>query len=154
MIKSYKISFSGQVQGVGFRPYVYNLATEFNLKGTVSNNEDGVLIFALGDPQNITAFYKKLIDKGLATRISMWDYPLRDNGLFITYVFLTPGTKHEDVEKIILNEYELIKKNGVTAEEIARAKGQIRTQLAFSRDGSYSIEYVLNEAIAIGDWTK
>ncbi|GGK54975.1 MULTISPECIES: carbamoyltransferase HypF [Flavobacteriaceae] len=61
MIKSYKISFSGQVQGVGFRPYVYNLALEFNLKGTVSNNEDGVLIFASGDSQNITTFYQKLI---------------------------------------------------------------------------------------------
>ena len=62
MIKSYKISFSGQVQGVGFRPYVYNLAVEFNLKGTVSNNEDGVLIFARGDSQNIIAFYQKLIE--------------------------------------------------------------------------------------------
>ncbi|SNR67685.1 carbamoyltransferase HypF [Lutibacter flavus] len=62
MIKSYKISFSGQVQGVGFRPYVYNLALKFNLKGTVSNNEDGVLIFTSGNPQNISAFYKKLTE--------------------------------------------------------------------------------------------
>ena len=62
MIKSCKISFSGQVQGVGFRPYIYNLALEFNLKGTVSNNEDGVLIFASGDQQNISAFYKKIIE--------------------------------------------------------------------------------------------
>jgi len=99
-------------------------------------------------------FYKKIVDKGLATNISLWDYPLRDNGLFITYVFLTPGTKNEDVEKIILGEYELIRKNGVTDEEIARAKGQIRAQLAYSRDGSYSIAAVLNEAIAIGDWTN
>ncbi len=45
MLKTYKISVSGQVQGVGFRPYIYNLANQFKLKGTVSNNEEGVLIF-------------------------------------------------------------------------------------------------------------
>lgn len=97
--------------------------------------------------------YKKIVDKGLATRVSIWDFPFRDNGLFVTYAFLTPGTKHEDVEKIILNEYELLKNKGVTNKEIARAKGQIRAEQAYSRDGSYSIASNLNEAIATGDWT-
>jgi zinc protease len=98
-------------------------------------------------------FYKKLVDKGLATRISMFDFPFRDNGLFITYVFLTPDTKHKNVEDIILDEYALIKTNGISNEELARAKGQIRAEQAFSRDGSYSIASNLNEAIATGDWT-
>lgn len=97
--------------------------------------------------------YKKIVDKGLATRVSMWDFPFRDNGLFITYAFLTPGTKHEDVEKIILDEYELLKNKGVTNKEVARARGQIRAEQAYSRDGSYSIASNLNEAIATGDWT-
>ncbi|MBU0530016.1 insulinase family protein, partial [bacterium] len=97
--------------------------------------------------------YKKIVDKGLATSISMWDFPFRDNGLFITYAFLTPGTKHEVVEKIILDEYELLKNKGVTNEEVARAKGQIRAEQAYSRDGSYSVASNLNEAIATGDWT-
>ena len=97
--------------------------------------------------------YKKIVDKGLATSIIMWDLPLRDNGLFITYAFLTPGTKHEDIEKIILDEYELIKKKGITNEEVNRAKGQIYAEQAYSRDGSYSIASNLNEAIATGDWT-
>ena len=48
MLKTYKIGITGQVQGVGFRPYVYSLATEFSLTGTVSNNEKGVIIFASG----------------------------------------------------------------------------------------------------------
>lgn len=97
--------------------------------------------------------YKKIVDKGLATRVSMSDFPFRDNGLFITYAFLTPGTKHEDVEKIILDEYELLKNKGVTNKEVARARGQIRAEQAYSRDGSYSIASNLNEAIATGDWT-
>jgi len=61
MLKTYRISISGQVQGVGFRPYVYTLAQDFNLFGTVSNNEKGVLIFVTGSAISIQDFYKKLI---------------------------------------------------------------------------------------------
>ena len=59
--KTYKISISGQVQGVGFRPYVFTLATEFSLTGTVSNNEEGVNIFVSGLEESIQDFYYKLI---------------------------------------------------------------------------------------------
>ena len=31
MLKTYQITISGQVQGVGFRPFVYALAKEFEL---------------------------------------------------------------------------------------------------------------------------
>ncbi len=61
MLKTYKIAISGQVQGVGFRPFVYNLATEFFLLGTVSNNEEGVLIYVTGLEHTINNFYKKLL---------------------------------------------------------------------------------------------
>ncbi len=61
MQKTYKISISGQVQGVGFRPYVYSLAIEFSLAGTVSNNEEGVIIFVSGLEESIQSFYNKLI---------------------------------------------------------------------------------------------
>jgi len=111
-----------------------------------------ILSRILGDGKS-SRLYKKIVDKGLATSVSMWDFPFHDNGLFVTYVFLTPDVSHKDVEKIILDEYELIKNKGVTDEEIARAKGQIRAEQAYSRDGSYSIASNLNESIATGDWT-
>ncbi|MFH4964051.1 carbamoyltransferase HypF [Gaetbulibacter sp. M235] len=61
MLKTYKILISGQVQGVGFRPYVYNLANEFSLKGSVSNDENGVIILVQGSKQSINNFCDKLI---------------------------------------------------------------------------------------------
>ena len=62
MQKTYRITISGQVQGVGFRPYVHGLAMEFKLKGTVSNNEEGVIIFASGGDNHVQAFFNKLIE--------------------------------------------------------------------------------------------
>ena len=96
--------------------------------------------------------YKKIVDKGLATSLFMYDFPFKDNGLFIAYAFLTPGTDNQKVEDIILKEYSDIIKNGVDESEIMRAVAQIRATVAFSRDGSYAVASALNEAIAIGDW--
>lgn len=62
MPNTYKIVITGQVQGVGFRPFVYVLAKQFRLTGTVSNNEEGVIIQVTGPKESIGAFYKKLIE--------------------------------------------------------------------------------------------
>ena len=61
MLKTFKILISGQVQGVGFRPFVYTLAQKHELKGTVSNNEEGVIIYISGNTSAIQKFYKQLI---------------------------------------------------------------------------------------------
>lgn len=97
--------------------------------------------------------YRALVDKGAATEVLPWTTPLHDNGLFITYAFLTPGTAHASVEKNIVSVYEGIKKKGVTGAELSRAKAVVAAETAFGRDGVYAIAGALNEAIAIGDWT-
>ncbi len=42
--KSYRITITGTVQGVGFRPFVYRIAYDMGLCGTVSNGTQGVII--------------------------------------------------------------------------------------------------------------
>jgi len=61
MERTYSIKITGQVQGVGFRPYVFSLAKKHFLKGTVSNNEQGVIINVTGSERSINNFYKKLV---------------------------------------------------------------------------------------------
>ena len=58
MVKRAKITIKGIVQGVGFRPFVYNLADSLNLKGYVTNNSDGVSIEAEG--ANLPDFIERL----------------------------------------------------------------------------------------------
>jgi hydrogenase maturation protein HypF len=64
-MQTYKITISGQVQGVGFRPLVYGLAKSFSLTGTVSNNEEGVIIFVTGSKDSIHQFFDKLLKNPL-----------------------------------------------------------------------------------------
>jgi zinc protease len=160
--KSIPEMYTTEPKQEGARRLVVKRSGETGIVGIAHKTPEGlnedyfaiqVLARVLGEGKS-SRLYKKLVDKGLATSLFMWDYPFRDNSLFITYVFLTPDTKHEEVEKIILDEYELIKENGITDQELARAKGQTKAQLAYVRDGSFSIASVLNEAIAIGDWTN
>ncbi|WP_404784448.1 carbamoyltransferase HypF [Altericista sp. CCNU0014] len=50
----------GMVQGVGFRPFVYTLATELGLGGWVRNNDSGVDIEVEGSSSGLTAFVERL----------------------------------------------------------------------------------------------
>ena len=54
------IQFRGQVQGVGFRPFVYRLARELNLGGWVRNDAAGVTIEAQGSAARLEQFLTAL----------------------------------------------------------------------------------------------
>ena len=55
--KTVEIKITGIVQGVGFRPFLYNLAHTLNLKGYILNRGNaGVRLILQGDSQNIKKF--------------------------------------------------------------------------------------------------
>jgi len=58
---TYHIHIQGIVQGVGFRPFVYNLAYSNNLKGWVNNSSDGVHIEINADKAGTEAFLESII---------------------------------------------------------------------------------------------
>ena len=98
-------------------------------------------------------FYKNITDKGLTTSVYIWDSLFRDPGLFTVYANLSPDVDHKTVEKAVVDEYEKIKKDGVSDEEVKNAQTQLIASMKFRQDGSYAIASGLNEAIASGDWT-
>ena len=59
---TFHIHIRGQVQGVGFRPYVFRLAEEFLLRGTVCNASDGVHIEFTTHQIIAQDFYEKLLE--------------------------------------------------------------------------------------------
>lgn len=51
---------SGTVQGVGFRPFAYRLATELELGGHVRNGAEGALVEVEGEPERVAEFLRRL----------------------------------------------------------------------------------------------
>lgn len=55
-----RITVTGVVQGVGFRPFTYALARELGLSGSVGNTSAGVVVQVEGDPTDIAIFLRRL----------------------------------------------------------------------------------------------
>jgi len=56
--ETYIIQIKGLIQGVGFRPYIYKLATDLRFTGYVENRNDGVLIVVNSSDYKIKEFVK------------------------------------------------------------------------------------------------
>ncbi len=72
----------GTVQGVGFRPFVYRLATDEGLAGYVLNDERGVVLEVEGQPAAVSRFMRRLTDEAppLAVIESIADEALEPAG--------------------------------------------------------------------------
>lgn len=84
------IVVNGLVQGVGFRPFVYKIAVENNLKGFIKNSSIGVIIDIEGHKSSVETFIHDLQSKG-------------------------PELLH--IEKIIINDKELVNYKGFEIRE-------------------------------------
>lgn len=61
-MKTSHLTVSGQVQGVGFRPFIYRLAHQHQLKGTVSNQTGKVIISVQGEDEAVSQFTADILN--------------------------------------------------------------------------------------------
>jgi len=59
-MKRAEIEITGIVQGIGFRPFIYNLAGEHRIRGWVLNNEKGVFIDAESEDGTLERFIHEI----------------------------------------------------------------------------------------------
>ncbi|MCX7986864.1 MAG: carbamoyltransferase HypF [Bacteroidales bacterium] len=57
------ITVRGVVQGVGFRPFIYRLASQHRIKGWVKNTNEAVHIFAQGEEKSLKLFIEDIAAK-------------------------------------------------------------------------------------------
>ncbi|MCH9696608.1 MAG: carbamoyltransferase HypF, partial [Gammaproteobacteria bacterium] len=55
-----KLAITGLIQGVGFRPFIYNLAAKYGLPGWAANTSEGVIIDVEGSVTALDAFIDEL----------------------------------------------------------------------------------------------
>lgn len=86
MSLSFHIHIKGRVQGIGFRPFVYKLAKENGLHGSVSNTLDGVHIYMNSETLLVEKFIAQIRDnvpeQSLITSIDYVEIPYRSFGDF------------------------------------------------------------------------
>ena len=111
-----------------------------------------VLSAILADGKN-SRLYKAITDKNLSTGVQNFSGFNHDTTMHILFAPLAPGAKHEEVEQIVVDEIERLKKDGVTPAEVQAAVAKSLADSAFQRDGSFAIAGNLNESIAAGDWS-
>lgn len=92
------IDVSGIVQGVGFRPFIYRLATGLNLAGTIRNTPAGVAIEVQGKGEAVDEFLERLAKEAprLAriTDVAVRELPCDHDGEFRILASQT-GAKHQ-----------------------------------------------------------
>nr|WP_315487847.1 pitrilysin family protein [uncultured Rhodoferax sp.] len=106
----------------------------------------------LADGKN-SRMYKAITNKNLSTGVEAEMGIFHDTSMHIVFAPLAPGAKHDEVEAIVLQEVERLKKDGVTETELKAAAAKYAADSAFKLDGSFGIAGNINEFIAAGDWS-
>ena len=106
----------------------------------------------LTDGKN-SRLYKAITNKNLSTGVETDLSIVADPSLHMVFVPLAPGAKHDEVEAIVLQEIERLKKDGVTDVEVKATAAKNAADATFKLDGSFGIAGNINEFISAGDWT-
>ena len=81
-----QIRINGIVQGVGFRPFIYNLANRYHLTGTVTNSADGVIIEIQGRESAMDKFSNSIQVEAppisMISSMNSFEIPLKRNTAF------------------------------------------------------------------------
>ncbi len=97
-----KIAVRGAVQGVGFRPFIYRVATEMNLYGYVLNSTAGVTIEVEGEKNILDKFLFRIEkEKPRASVINSLEFSFLDPAGFNNFQILESDSK-EKISTLIL----------------------------------------------------
>ena len=95
--KTFKIQIKGRVQGVGFRPFVFNLAQRYKINGSVSNNSEGVIIKATTTQKKVTVFLEMLLkNPPTVSIISTYALEEVETEIFTTFS-IVPSAKSQNI---------------------------------------------------------
>ena len=110
-----------------------------------------VLTSILGTGVN-SRLYQALVEKGLATSADASNTTLRDPYPIVFTATVAPGVTHAQVEDSLKAALYRVGREGITEDELRKAKEQIEVSVIRSRDGTYAYASALGEAVASADW--
>ncbi len=108
--------------------------------------------FRTPPPQRSTRLYQRLVNKGLASAVNGGLVPTQDPFLYTISITATDGTPLQALEEAALAELDRVRADGITPEELRKAKHQLRARLVFENDSITSIAHQLGFFATIDDW--
>jgi len=99
--------------------------------------------FRTPPPQRRARLYRALVETGLASAVNAALLPTQHPFLYVVSVTVREGAAPEEVEAATLRELDEVRRLGVTAEELAGAKRQLRARLVFENDSVTNIAHQL-----------
>jgi len=112
-----------------------------------------VLTQILGD--GVTSrLHQKLVETNRCLGVHAFAMELHDPGVFQIFATIAPGVDHAEVEETVRSEVAALSSSPPTNGEVARARVQARTDLAFHHESPGQILAGLTEAVAMGDWRR
>ena len=99
--------------------------------------------FREAPPQRKARLYSALVERGLASSVSGSLLPTSDPFLFTVSLTAAAGVSLDVLEEAALAEMDRARSGGLSAQEITRAKRQLRTRLVLENDSVTSVAHQL-----------
>jgi zinc protease len=94
-------------------------------------------------PQRRARLYTTLVERGLASAVSGSILPTREPFLYNVSLTAMEGVPLASLEEAATREVERVRTDGLTEDEVARAKRQLRARLVFEADSVTNIAHQL-----------
>jgi zinc protease len=108
--------------------------------------------FRTAPPQRSARLYHALVNTGLASAVSGGLVPTQQPFLYTISLTATEGTPLDRLEEAVLAEIDRVRTGGITANELAKAKRQLRARLVFEQDSITNIAHQLGYFETITAW--
>jgi zinc protease len=108
--------------------------------------------FRTPPPQRSARLYRGLVDKGLASAVIGALLPTQDPFLYSISLTATEGTLLSALEEATLTELDRVRTGGITGEELAKVKNQMRARLVFENDSVTNIAHQLGYYETVATW--
>ncbi len=129
----------------------YYLAPSYNSDNADQAAPLEVLSEILGSGTTSRFFRSLVVDQSIATSAGTFYDPVAvDLASFGLYAVPRDGVELADLEKAVDAEIAKVVENGVTEEELARAKQKLLDSAVFARDSLSATARTLGEALAVG----
>ena len=109
--------------------------------------------FRTPPPQRSARLYRALVERRLASSVSGSLLPTADPYLHTVSITAREGADPEAVERAAVTEIDRLARDGVSAEELEKAKNQLRARFVFDNDSVTNIAHQLGyfETVASAD---